>query len=229
MTPFPLHNPLSHHLPSALIIGSLILAFALLSDCLRRLDWQRLAEYRFTLHIFFLWSIILCLFNLGRTGMAEGLQLHLFATTAATLMMGWKIAYPAAILAQILMSAAGFEPLALLGWNSLLYGLIPILISHHFSRLLQKILPPNPFIFTLGSGFFGGILAMSATMLISSFVLYLLNLYPADIIWAKYLKFMLVIIYPEGFINGVIVSGLVAFHPHVISAFDPDRYFQNKP
>lgn len=29
--------------------------------------------------------------------------------------------------------------------------------------------------------------------------------------------------------NGVIVSGLVAFHPHVISAFDPDRYFQNKP
>ena len=128
-----------------------------------------------------------------------------------------------------MMSAAGFEPLALLGWNSLLYGLLPILCSHYFSRLLQILLPPNPFVFTLGGGFFGGILSLAATMLLSSLLLYAFGIYPPDIIWQKYLKFMLVIVYPEGFVNGVIVSGLVAFHPHVISAFDPDRYFQNKP
>lgn len=226
---FPLHNALSHHLPGIVLLFSSAASLAVLCYCLRRLDWTRLGQHRFTLHIFCLWSILLCLFNLGRTGLAEGLQLHLFALTAATLMMGWKISFLAAFLAQIMMSAAGFEPLALLGWNSLLYGLLPILCSHYFSRLLQILLPPNPFVFTLGGGFFGGILSLAATMLLSSLLLYAFGIYPPDIIWQKYLKFMLVIVYPEGFVNGVIVSGLVAFHPHVISAFDPDRYFQNKP
>lgn len=220
------HNALSHHLPTIALLFSAISISAILIYTFKRLAWHRLAQYPFTLHIFFLWSVLLCVVNLSRIGVAEGLQLHLLAVTAATLMMGWKLCYLAAVLAQLLMIATGFEPFALLGWNTLLYALVPILVSHYFCRLLQRLLPLNPFIFTLGCGFFGAIFAMSITMLISSAALAIFGIYPLDIIWQKYLKFILVIIYPEGFVNGVIVAGLVAFHPHIISAFDPDRYFR---
>lgn len=226
---FPLTNSLSQALPAAALIISGLAAAALFAYCLRRTHWRRLAQYPFTLHAFCLWTLILTLFSIGRTGVLAGLELHLYGITAATLMMGWKIAYPAVIISQLFLCILGFEPLALLGWNALIFAALPVLISEGFCRALRRILPHNPFIFTLGAGFFGGIITMAAIMLANTAALALFSAYHLDIIADKYLKFSPIIIYPEGFINGVIITGLVAFHPRIISAFDPDRYFINHP
>lgn len=225
----PLTNPLSLQLPNVILILSAILATLLLILSLKRINWHRLNHHPFTLHAYFIWIITLTLFSFGRTGVLSGLNLHLYALTAATLMMGRHITYTAALLSQILLWILGSEPLVLLGWNTLLYGALPIWISEQFCRLIQKLLPSNPFIFVLGSGFFGGIITMLSIMLSVSLCLWALDIYPLSLSWDKYLKFLPIIVYPEGFINGVIITTLVAFHPSIISAFDPDRYFINKP
>lgn len=224
-----INNPLSEQLPSSILFTSILAAFLLLWFSIKNINWQRLQHYPFTLHTYFLWIITLTLFSFGRTGVLPGLTLHLYALTSATLVMGRYITYTAAIFSQILLWIIGIEPLMLLGWNSLFYAALPIWFSAEFCRLLQKILPKNPFIFVLGAGFFGGILTMLIIMLTISLSLWILDIYPLSISWEKYLKFMPIIVYPEGFINGVIITTLVAFHSHIISTFDPDCYFINKP
>ncbi|SUO96940.1 energy-coupling factor ABC transporter permease [Suttonella ornithocola] len=156
-------------------------------------------------------------------------SLHLYALTAATLMMGKNIAYLCAVITQLFLWALGSEPLALIGWNCLLYAALPVYFSDAFCRLLQRLLPKNPFIFTLGAGFFGGILTMIIIMCATSLLLAITGIYPLSLSTDKYLKFLPVIVYPEGFINGVIITAVVAFMPNTLSAFDPDRYFINRP
>ncbi len=226
---FPLSDSLSAQLPVWLLAGSTLVVTLMVLYSFLSIRWQRLRDYPFTLHVFFLWSLALCLFSMGRTGVLPGLSFHVLALTAATLMMSWRLAFLAALFTQIMLWICGFEALAMLGVNSLFSGLLPIAVAQGFCTLLQRFLPKNPFIFTIGCGFFGGIFTMAITMSILALLYYLLGLYPWEMVWDKYLKFLPVIIYPEGFINGVILTGMVAFHPRAISAFDPDSYFINRP
>lgn len=190
-----------------------------------RIRWGVLRAHPHTLHIFFAASLILTLLAMMRIGTQNGLALHLSGMTAATLIMGRRLALLAGCLAQIFLAILGWHSASVLGVHGVVQVVLPVYISYGFCRLLQKFLPHNPFIFTLGAGFFGGILALAGVMLATALVAYAGGLYPAEVIWDKYLKFLPVIIYPEGFLNGVIITAMVAFHADLISAFNPKSYF----
>ncbi|MDO4643772.1 MAG: energy-coupling factor ABC transporter permease [Cardiobacteriaceae bacterium] len=163
-----------------------------------------------------------------RTAAVPGLDFYLLGLTATTLLMGWKLAILAATFSQVLQLILGIQEPTLIGIHGLTHIIVPIAISTLFSRLLQRYLPSNPFIYTLGAGFFGGILSLAATMLITALLLWIIAAYPWDTLWHKYLKFMLIIIYPEGFINGLFITSMVAFHPHLLTSFDPEHYFTDR-
>jgi uncharacterized membrane protein len=38
--------------------------------------------------------------------------------------------------------------------------------------------------------------------------------------------YMLLVMFPEAFINGTVITGLVVFAPDWVETFDSDRYFQ---
>ena len=105
---------------------------------------------------------VLTLLALLKTAAAPGLELHLIGLTAATLLMGARLAILAAAFSQLLLLTLGELPPVALGLNGLTHAAIPVAISASFAALLRRYLPPNPFIYTLGAGFFGGILALSA-------------------------------------------------------------------
>ena len=191
--------------------------------------WHIVREYPFTVHIFFATCIGLSLLAMMRTGVKPGLGIHLIGLTAATLMMGWRLALLAGAISQCLLVLTGYEAIIALGVNGLCQVIVPVTMSFWFCRLLQRLLPHNPFVFTIGAGFFGGALSLAAALVSSALLLYALGVYDWTLLWEKYLRFMLIAIYPEGFVNGVFISSMVAFHPRLISAFNPDSYFGEHP
>lgn len=209
-----------------LLAWLLLLALLIRSACCVR--WRVLANHPQTLHIFFFGVLCLAFLAALRIGTQPGLWLHLSGITAATLIMGRRLALLAGTLALLLLVATGREAFSTLAAHALLFVALPAYVSYGFCRLLQKILPHNPFIFTLGAGFFGGILALAATMLGVSLLLAASGLYGWPLLWDKYLKFLPIVIYPEGFLNGLLVTVMVAFHPHLLSAFNPDSYFNSQ-
>ena len=102
-------------------------------------------------------------------------------------------------------------------------------LSASLAALLRRYLPPNPFIYTLGAGFFGGILAILAAMLATALVQHAGGAYPWDTLWEKYLQTLPIIAYPEGFINGVFATAMVAFHPNLLTTFNPNDYLKETP
>lgn len=214
--------PLWTHILSAAIVA----AFA--ARAAWRIPWRVLAAHPRTLHIFCAAILILALLPMMRIGTQPGLALHLSGITAATLVMGRRLALLAGLAAHILLCAAGRNDWQALALQSLIHVLLPVSVSYGFCRLLQKILPHNPFIFTLGAGFFGGILALCAVMLAQSLAYYAGGIYTPDVLWEKYLKFLPVIIYPEGFFNGVLITAMVAFHADWISCFNRRSYFDDR-
>lgn len=82
------------------------------------------------------------------------LSIHLIGLTAATLMMRWRFTILANELSLYLTAILNLEMPMSLGLNGLIYGILPIIISYSFCRLLQKLLPHNSFVFTIGAAFF---------------------------------------------------------------------------
>lgn len=189
--------------------------------------WRRMRPV--AVHLFFAAVIVLTLFSLMRVGTARGLDIHLLGLTSATLMMQRHLALLASACSHLLLWILGKQTLLSLGVDGVIESMIPIYTTVAFATLLRRFLAPNPFIFTLGAGFFGGILSLSAMMLATALLLWTTGLQPWATVWHKYLEFLPVIIYPEGFLNGVFITSMVAFYPNLLAEFDPKRYFKEKP
>lgn len=207
-----------------LIINIIILLIIIKN--LIQLPWKILAQNPFTYHLFFISTIAITLLWLMRIGMERGLLLHLSGITALTLIMGKRLALIAGSLAYLLLILLNKELLISAGINILLLVLLPIKISYWFYRLLEKKLPKNPFVFVLGAGFFGGMISLVSKMIITAMMFYFFNIYQFEIIWKKYLMFMPIIIYPEGFLNGLAIAVMVAFYHDKLSCFNPDYYLK---
>ena len=168
---------------------------------------------------------VLTLLTLLKTAAAPGLELHLIGLTAITLLMGARLAILAAAFSQLLLLALGELPPATLGLSGLTHAAIPIAVSASLAALLRRYLPPNPFIYTLGAGFLSGILAILAAMLATA----LIHHAGGVSLWHKYLQTLPIIAYPEGFINGVFATAMVAFHPNLLATFNPNDYLKETP
>jgi integral membrane protein len=216
-------------MPPALLYFANLLWLLIILTALYRARRQLPRLQPVAIHLFCGAIPVLTLLALLKTAAAPGLELHLIGLTAATLLMGARLAILAAAFSQLLLLTLGELPPVALGLNGLTHAAIPVAISASFAALLRRYLPPNPFIYTLGAGFFGGILALSAAMLTTALIQHAGGAYPWDTLWDKYLQTLPIIAYPEGFINGVFATAMVAFHPNLLATFNPDDYLKETP
>lgn len=212
-------------LPTYLIVTANTLLLLLLSYAALRINWRKMQKYPQTINIFFASCLILTLISFLRIGVLAGLELHLLGTVAATLMMGWPLALIAMTLVHIMIMILQKSYPYSLGINVLIYSALPILSCHLLDRFIIKKMPRNPFIFVLGGAFIGGALSISVAACAGSALYYLLDIYTWEQIWKKYLMFLPLFAYPEGFINGTFISSMVAFFPRWLSYFDEKSYF----
>jgi uncharacterized membrane protein len=170
-------------------------------------------------HLFFASLLGLVLLWRLEAGVAPGLGFHFLAVTTLVLMFGWSLAVIGASLVEIAVIwgvEGGVEALAL---NVLLIVLLPATISALVYRLVMRYLPHDPFVYMFVCGFFGGVLAAAATMFLRVGILAFGETYSYARMAAEYLPFLPLYAFPEGVINGMIITVMVVLRPEWLRTF----------
>jgi len=210
--------------PLWLILLSSLLALLGLSVAVLKAPWALIAKNTERQHVVFGASILLGLFWLLRVEVLEVLTFHPLIMTAVTLMVGWHFAMLVGAIAQLVLLIAGFDHWSMLGVNYLVTAMIPATVSYWVLKASQRMPLQNMFVFLFGAGFLGAALCALAVA-IATLILLLLAGYDLSIgDVANDAPILLLLMFPEAFLNGTIVTAITVFKPHLMKTFNEDFY-----
>ncbi len=180
------------------------------------------------IHVYLATCVLLLLLWNTRVGVLPALNFHLLGVTAVTLMFGWAYAVFAVLLvtAGTLINQGGGW--GVIGLNVLVAGCVPILVTHSLLRLAQRRLPHNFFVYIYINGFLAAGLSTLAEGLFGAVLVLLADAGSAAWLNYQYYPFFPLIFFSEAFMNGMIMTALVALKPGWVSSFDDNLYLNNK-
>jgi uncharacterized membrane protein len=176
--------------------------------------WRSLLARNELQHVFLATVLLLPLLWLMRFEVPGGVQLHLLGMTTITLLFGWQLALVLGGLAGLVLLALGTWSAALLPLNLLLTVLVPTLVTVTLLGAVNRLRRTNLFVYLLGLGFAGGSLSLFVAMQLGGWLM------GPDFDHA----ITLLLIFPEGFLNGTLVTALAIFYPRIMRTYDEARY-----
>ncbi|GIZ12932.1 energy-coupling factor ABC transporter permease [Pseudomonas sp. NCCP-436] len=208
---------------STLLCGWLIYALALFWAGLRA-PWLELFSDLRRQHLLFGTMLALFLLWLVRRDFDSGLSYHFIGMTAVTLLLDWPLAVLAGLAAQLGLLAIGRLDLAALGVNGVLLVLLPVLVTEFCALRVERAQPRNLFVYIFCCGFFPAALATLLSLLGGMGLLWFDGLYPMPPWLQDFAGYLWLVMFPEAFINGTVVSALVVFCPDWLETFNRTRY-----
>ena len=214
-------------LPSLWVGSGWVLFLAVLGVALYRAPWYHLRDSRAAntwlaacVAVMLLWSL--------EGGIAAGLHFHLLGMTVLTLMFGWQFAIISVVLALVGVTANGDAGWGAFAWNVLAMGVVPVLVTTLLLRFSLRSLPANFFVYVFFVAFLGGVLSMGLVGLTTSLLLFWSDVYPWKVVSGSYLPVYLLLLFPEGFVSGMLMSIIVVYRPEWVSTFDDNYYLRGK-
>lgn len=211
--------------PLQLVLGGLVFGVAAIW-ALARVSWVELLADERRQHLLFGSIFALFVLWLVRRHFDNGLTFHFLGLTAVTLLLDWPLAVVAGCLAQLALVLLGLDDAEAFGINSILRVLVPVLVTIVISRALERLKPRNLFAYIFVSGFLAAGLAAAATVLVGMGLLAWSGQLPPPSSLTEVFGYLLLVAFPEAFVNGTAVSALVVFCPDWLETFDTDRYLQ---
>ena len=173
-----------------------------------------------SLGVFLFWQL--------NAGFRPGYNHHILGATLFVLLFGWHAAFTTISFIMFATWIRSDIPLVSLGINGLMMVAIPVYFSELMSRLIQRHLPKNFFIFVLCNGFLCAGLAM--ILVVATATVILTGLSPNT--WASvqrnYLIAAPVIIFAEAFATGALITAFAVSKPEAVFNFDVDEYLTGK-
>lgn len=209
--------------PVSLVIGW-ALYLPLVFWAIGRAPWLELFSDLRRQHLVFGTVLALFVLWLVRRDFASGLSYHIIGMTAVTLLLDWPLAIIAGFVAQLGILLLGRQDLAALGVNGVLLVLIPVLVTELCALRVERAQSRNLFVYIFFSGFFPAALAALLCILIGLGVLWIDGLFPMPPWLGDFVGYLWMVIFPEAFINGMIVTALVVFYPDWLETFSRTRY-----
>ena len=214
----------SELVPAWLIVTSSLVMLAACSLCAWYAPWPAVRQVPTRQHLL-LGGICGCVVLwLMSVHLIDSLWLHFLGITALVTLVGLRFALLVGAVATVLFallikqSVAGVP----VGWLTTVAA--PALVSRLVIYRVRGLRSNNLFLYLLGVGFGGGVLAMLATV-VTALALLLLCGQQAWVTEAvQNWPLLLLILFPEGFINGMTVTTLTVFYPHLVKTFDEDHY-----
>ncbi|MBB4863413.1 putative membrane protein [Pseudomonas nitritireducens] len=191
-----------------------------------RAPWLELVSDFRRQHLVFGTMLGLFLLWLVRRDFASGVSFHFIGMTAVTLLLDWPLAIIVGLVAQLGLCAIGRQDWAAIGVNGILLVLIPVVITELAAILVERRQPRNLFVYIFCSGFFPAALAAVCSLLLGLGLLWMDGLFPMPPWIEDFIGYLWLIMFPEAFINGTIVTGLVVFYPDWLETFNRTRYLQ---
>lgn len=191
-----------------------------------RAPWVELFTDRRRQHLLF--GTIFALFALWlvRRDFDTGVSYHFIGMTAVTLLLDWPLAIVGGLVAQVGLVALGRQDLAAMGVNGLLLIGLPVLVTEGVAILVERAQPKNLFVYIFCSGFFAAALGTLLCLLASLGWLWLDGIFVMPEWLSDFIGYLWLIIFPEAFINGMVISALVVFCPEWLETFNRTRYLQ---
>lgn len=213
--------------PGWLHVAATVLFILLLAKAVHGAPWRQFRN-RELLHVFLGSCVFLLLIWSLKAGIKPGFTFHLLGATLFTLMYGWEIALIAIALVLSGSALSGFIEWQAYAVNALVMGAIPVLFSYAVLRLAVWYLPHHFFVYVLVNAFFCAGLAMALTVLTASLLLVTLGPYSFEVVRRDYLAFLPFMIFGEGFMTGMLITGMALMKPEWLRTFDDRRYLAGK-
>jgi uncharacterized membrane protein len=163
---------------------------------------------------------------LVRRDFDTGVSYHFLGMTAVTLLLDWPLAILGGCLAQLGLVLLGRQDLAALGVNGLLIVGLPVLITEACALLVERAQPRNLFVYIFCCGFFPAALTVVLCVLAALGLLWLDGLFALPEWLGDFVGYLWLMMFPEAFINGTVISALVVFCPEWLETFNRTRYLQ---
>jgi len=198
-----------------------------LGFALRQMIWDdlfvpgRVQQFLFaTVALALVWSM--------RVEAVDGLALHFLGMAVITLVFGWRLALLMVSVVGFALAALGVVDFLEVPLMVLLSGALPVAAAWTLLRFSERHLPPHIFIYMYVVGFVGGSLTVLVTMMAYSLVFGLFTDVPWDVIGSEYFQYTLLLVLPEGVLNGMIITGLIMFRPEWVATYSDARYVDGR-
>ncbi len=210
-------------LPGWLLLASTLLALLVLGLALRYAPWAALRAVPYRVHLVLGAALACTCLWLMSVDLGGAVRVHLLAMTSMAMLLGWCLAVLAGGLALLLQLLILGEPALALPVAWLLGVALPASLSSWWVSKLPR--QQNLFVYTLGGAFFGGMLsslAVAATTLLTLWIAGEHELVRRGLeVWPM----LALALFPEGFINGMLVTSACVFFPGAVKTFDERLYF----
>lgn len=207
--------------------SALIYLVALLC-AVRTAPWQVIANNRILQHMLFGATVLLLTLWSMRAGISPGLGIHFLGLTVMTLVFGWDLAVLASTVVLIGMALIGKESWDSLFVHGVCYVLLPVASTYAIYRFVDNYMAKNFFVFLFIGGFIGAGIATAVGGLATSAVLVLDGVYDFNKVYMEYSRYLPLIMFPEGLLNGIFLTGMMVFHPDWVRYFDAQRYIDEQ-
>ena len=157
--------------------------------------------------------------------MPAGLQVQLSGASLLVLMLGWPLAVLVLLLVALVVWWVGQAGawLALSQWVWL--GLVPTALALLIGALVKRLLPPDPFVYTLGRGFLGTAVAV----FVSGVLMEGLRLLAGEPVQEPVLVARWLMAWGDAFLTGMLCAVFVAFVPQWLATWSDERYLKKPP
>ncbi len=211
-------------IPQWLQVTTTLITAIMLPACIRFADWRAIIQVPVRQHLLFASLIFLVVLWLMSVRHIEGLLLHLSGMTAVTLLVGWRFALLVGALATVAYTLLSGQELAAAPLAWLVTVVVPASVSRLLVYELRRIRFRNLFIYLLGAGFGGGVLSAVGMAGAGLLAVHLCE-QPEYVAGAlENWPLIALVAFPEGFINGMLLSVIVVWYPDTVKTFDSVKY-----
>jgi uncharacterized membrane protein len=190
--------------------------------------WRQLREGTRVQHLLAGAAVGLMVLWAMRTGVVPGLEFHLLGMTTVTLMLGWSFAVLAGSIALVGVTVAGLSSWSGLPVNALLDVLVPATVTQSLLVLARSALPKHFFVYVFLNAFVAGGVAVLAAGYLAVWVLVGAEAIRLDDLRQGFLPFLPLMLFPEAFVNGFLVSVMVGLRPEWVYSFRDEEYLHGK-
>lgn len=163
-----------------------------------------------------------------RTAVVPGLEFHLLGMTTVTLMLGWSFAVLAGSVALVGVCLAGFGGWSGLPVNAVLDVLVPATVTQSLLVLARSALPKHFFVYVFVNAFVAGGIAVLAAGYLAVWVLVGAEAIRLEDLRQGFLPFLPLMLFPEAFVNGFLMSVMVGLRPEWVHSFRDEEYLHGK-
>ncbi len=207
-------------------LGGLIISLTALLLALRVAPWKELSAKAVRQHLWLGSIVVMTLIWLGLSiRVNNDIVFHLMFIATLCFFFGAHLTMVSSSIALLAAQTIAGAPLLSWGVNVVLSILIPLLTTVTILRLIERLHYQNLFVYMLGGGFFGSILGVITTGGIGYGLLLLCEPDIAERV-APHMASFFVMIFPEGFCNGAIISTTTVLSPHLLRTYDDDFYLR---